>query len=716
MSNSSQDTTRLSPEEKRALLAQLLQKKASKAQVRPVAAFAHDQRYNTRIESLGVYLPAREVSTEEIIRACHTETLFPLEDFTGIKSRRMAAEGEYAIDLAKKAIEACFANSAYQPADIDLLICANCSRCDGPNLQFSCEPSTAIKLKQYFGLDKALVFDITNACAGMFTAIFIADALLKAGLIRRALIASGEYITHLTQTAQQEIDEYMDPRLACLTLGDAGAAIILGQSPIPGVGFHQIEMYTVGQYSSYCVAGPTSGAHGGAIMFTEMGKLTTVGIEQSVAHTLHMLEQHGQSLEAFQHIIPHQTSKISLDEVAREINRLYKKEVCREDTVICNLARRGNTASTSHFVALRDSILSNKIHSGESVIFSVTASGLNVGTALYTFDDLPDRLRHTQFKREKAQLAASVRAEERPLVGEHISTVRIESVGIIRAESQPERDSQALIQVAVEDCLGKSAHGRQDIDLLIHTGMYRTDFIAEPALAAIIAGNLQINSEVESQTDKKTFAFDLLNGALGTLNACYVASGMLQAGKLKRALIVASEIENNYGAPTQVLRGLKETSSALILETSADGKEGFGAFLFQDFADYIGAFTGYTFQENRQTYMHFEHDSNIEHYYLRCIRETVNQLLAREQLTLSQVNIIFPPQISATFLSRLSDELHVSRDKFVDVTADEQDLFTSSLMYAFQHAREQQQVKAGDIGLIINVGTGIQVGCAVYYF
>ncbi len=58
--------------------------------------------------------------------------------------------------------------------------------------------------------------------------------------------------------------------------------------------------------------------------------------------------------------------------------------------------------------------------------------------------------------------------------------------------------------------------------------------------------------------------------------------------------------------------------------------------------------------------------------------------------------------------------MNISRDKFVDVAR--KDLFTSSLPYSLEHIREQHLVKPGDIGLIITVGSGIQVGCATYYF
>ena len=76
----------------------------------------------------------------------------------------------------------------------------------------------------------------------------------------------------------------------------------------------------------------------------------------------------------------------------------------------------------------------------------------------------------------------------------------------------------------------------------------------------------------------------------------------------------------------------------------------------------------------------------------------------------------FPPQISSEFITRMSESLGIVREKFVDVVDGGKDLFTSSLPHTLRRAQETNQVQNGDIGLIINVGSGIQVGCAIYYF
>ena len=92
----------------------------------------------------------------------------------------------------------------------------------------------------------------------------------------------------------------------------------------------------------------------------------------------------------------------------------------------------------------------------------------------------------------------------------------------------------------------------------------------------------------------------------------------------------------------------------------------------------------------------------------------VGQVLTIEKLDPAQIKVILPPQISTQFIDSLSATMDMSRDRFVDVAR--KDLFTSSLPYALEHIREQNLVKPGDIGLIIAIGSGIQVGCCTYYF
>jgi amino acid adenylation domain-containing protein len=678
------------------------------------AAARGDTGAVTIIESLGVYLPPKVVSTKEVLQGCKKRMMFPLERMTGIKYRRMAGEGEFSIDLAKKAISDCLSKSKYCPKDIHLLICCNISRFDAPN-RFSFEPNTSIKLKRFFRFDNALAFDIGNACTGIFTAINIVDAFIKVGMAGRAMVVSGEYISHLTGTAQKEIKSFMDSRLACLTLGDAGVAMVLEKSPNDRVGFHKIEMYTLSRYSSLCIAKTTDQEHGGAIMYTDSIKQTAVSIKHAVRHSAYLLKQNNWAPESFQHILMHQTSETALRDAIREINAVFGRKICNEGNTIFNLAERGNTATTTHCVALRDNIMNNRINPGDKIVFAVTGSGQTIGTALYTFDDLPDRMRRAESDK---QPRPTFNGEEKNtfILSNPPYRIRVESVGTIPGDREVKRNMIELAKAAAEDCLKQSLYDRSDIDLLIHTGIYRNDFLSEPAIAALLAGELKLNDDIKSPVEKKTFAFDVFNSSLGFLNACYIASQLIRANKFKTVMIAASEIENNTDIFPGKLRGLKETGSAVILDGHNNGKTGFGNFIFKSYTDFMDALSSYTSHKNGKTYLQVDKNPDIEDYYLEHIPGAVHELLEIEGLDISQVKTILPPQISSDFIGKLSKKMNVLREKYVDIVDDGKDYFTSSFAYAFQYARRQDIVKPGDIGLIINVGSGIQVGCAIYYF
>jgi amino acid adenylation domain-containing protein len=668
---------------------------------------------NMLIESLGVYLPPKSVTTEELLQGCVKPIRFPLARLTGIKSRRMAGETEFSIDLAKQAIADCLAKSKYNPEDIDLLICGNISRYNRPNIYISFEPSNAILLQRYFGFTNAIVFDIDNACTGLFTAVEIIDAFLKAGLIRRGMAVSGEYISHIALTAQKELEGFMDSRLACLTVGDAGAALILERTPNKQVGFHDFELFTLGSYSRDCIGKATDKEHGGGIMYTDAVRVSAVNMKYAVAHAAQIIARSGWSHDAFQHIIIHQTSSTTIRDAAREINSYFGKEVCTQENVINNIAERGNTATTTQMVAIMDHIHSNRIQSGDNVVFGITGSGATIGSAIYTFDDLPDRIR-----RVEAGLYTPEKVSPEPFVRPLLPAnrrVRIESVGTVPLDTEVKKEVFELGRVAGENCLAASSYERQDIDLVLYAGVYRDELTCEPAIASILEGDLKINDAIETPEDKKTFAFDVFNGALGFLNACHTAIGMLHAGKANNAMILAAEIENNREIYPSELLGVEETGSALILDKSPDGTTGFGNFVFKYFTDYIEAFDAHSEMRNGKMTMRYMQDPRLKDYYLQCIQATVGELLTIEGLDLSQIKVVLPPQISSAFIDALSAGMNVGREKFVDVQ-NQRDLFTSSLPYALQSARDQQLVQPGDVALLISVGSGIQVGCATYHF
>jgi 3-oxoacyl-[acyl-carrier-protein] synthase III len=245
--------------------------------------------------------------------------------------------------------------------------------------------------------------------------------------------------------------------------------------------------------------------------------------------------------------------------------------------------------------------------------------------------------------------------------------------------------------------------------------------MCEPAIASIVEGNLVPEDGHDSPEYRGTLAFDLTNGSLGALEACFVASHMIASGEYGTALVMASEIELNRDIHPARCLGLAETGSALLLDgPSGDGRSddgpGFGAFLFQSDTDHVGKFTSHSAVADGTTTLSFECHPAYEEACLDCIRESVARLLDFEGLTLADIPVILPPLVSPAFVARLADVLEIPRQRMVCPKDDWKNLYTSSLAYAWQMLSQENRPRPGEIGLIVGVGSGIQVGCATYHF
>ena len=67
------------------------------------------------------------------------------------------------------------------------------------------EPSMASAVARAIGADRALTFDVSNACAGMLTAVTVLNNWIQNGSVERGLVVSGEYISQLGWNAARHI-------------------------------------------------------------------------------------------------------------------------------------------------------------------------------------------------------------------------------------------------------------------------------------------------------------------------------------------------------------------------------------------------------------------------------------------------------------------------------------------------------------------------------
>ena len=186
--------------------------------------------FRTRLAGAGRHLPTTHLTTADLMSTTRHHTHIDLERLTGIGERRVSVGDEDSYSLATSAALNCLDRAQREAASIDVVINCSITKFRGGLTQWV-EPSMSSAVAQAIGATNAMTFDVSNACAGMLTGVTVANNWIRQGTIERALVVSGEYISQLGQNAARHIRNIMSKELASLTLGDAGAALLLERAP-----------------------------------------------------------------------------------------------------------------------------------------------------------------------------------------------------------------------------------------------------------------------------------------------------------------------------------------------------------------------------------------------------------------------------------------------------------------------------------------------------
>ena len=343
-----------------------------------------------QFESIGIFLPERRLSTSELVKSLKVPAINKFELLTGIKERRICSPGEDSLSLAVNAAKDCLAHSRYTATDIDMLIsCSITKYIDGRSQQY--EPPVSVAIKTSIGADKALNFDISNACAGMLTGVMIAEDFIQRGLVKNCMVISGENISGLSDHALKTIKTPLSNELASLTVGDAGAAVILELSPEDEEGIGIAGFTTLCGYSHLCIA-KQSRKMPGAFMRTKAKKIHEVSISESGPIVQEALRQNGLTFDQIDYLIPHQTSRSAIVSGARHYAEYFG---ARPGQVVINIKEYGNTASTSHFLSLYTLMNEGRFKTGDKIMLLCFASGLIIGVVIFTMNNMLERYGNT---------------------------------------------------------------------------------------------------------------------------------------------------------------------------------------------------------------------------------------------------------------------------------------------------------------------------------
>jgi 3-oxoacyl-[acyl-carrier-protein] synthase-3 len=313
-----------------------------------------------RITGTGSCLPGAPVSNNDLVaRGIDTSDEWIVER-TGIRTRHLAPAGTATSDLAVEAARAALAAANVSPLDIDLIIVATST----PDFIF---PSTACLLQAKLGIKGGAAFDVQAVCTGFIYALATADALIKTGQHRRALVVGAEVFSRIL--------DWKD-RGTCVLFGDGAGAVVLEASDTPGIraaSLHadgsQVGILCVpGQVESGVVTGDPYLRMDGQAVF----KLAVKVLDEVARETAAKAQM---PLDSIDWLIPHQAN-------VRILNATAKRLGLPADKLVVTVDRHGNTSAASIPLALDLALRSGQIKAGQQVMLEGVGGGFTWGAVL----------------------------------------------------------------------------------------------------------------------------------------------------------------------------------------------------------------------------------------------------------------------------------------------------------------------------------------------
>jgi 3-oxoacyl-[acyl-carrier-protein] synthase-3 len=311
----------------------------------------------------GSYLPSRVVTNSDLSRMVDTTDEW-ITQRTGIRERRIAADGETTSDMGIKAARAALAAAGVDAQSIDLVVLATST----PDNTF---PASAVVIQAGLGITQGAAFDLQAVCSGFVFSLATVDSLLRTGAFRRALVIGSETFSRLL--------DWTD-RTTCVLFGDgAGAVVVEGQLQ-PGTpqdrGILTSHLRSDGRYRSklYVDGGPsTTGTVGhlrmeGRAVFKHAVAMISDVIEDAFAAT-------GYGAKDVDWFVPHQANKRIIDDSAHKLGIPPEK-------VILTVEKHGNTSAASIPLALSVGIADGRIKRGDLVLLEAMGGGFTWGAAL----------------------------------------------------------------------------------------------------------------------------------------------------------------------------------------------------------------------------------------------------------------------------------------------------------------------------------------------
>ncbi|QNA89525.1 ketoacyl-ACP synthase III [Massilia sp. Dwa41.01b] len=319
----------------------------------------------SKIIGTGSYLPERRITNDELAAQLAEKGIETSDEWissrSGISARHYAAAGQNSSDLGVEAARRALEMAGKQPGEIDLILVASST----PDFQGSF-PSTACVVQRKLGIEnKCAAFDVQAVCSGFVYAVATADAYIRAGMYRNALVIGAEVFSRILN---------FEDRTTCVLFGDGAGAVVMSASEEPGV--LATRLHADGAHADILSIPPgIQGAANSGFLHMDgqaVFKLAVHVLEEVAAEVLDAARLQAADVDW---LIPHQANIRIMKSTAKKLGLPIERMVVTVD-------EHGNTSAASIPLALDLAVRDGRIKAGDNILMEGVGGGFTWGAVL----------------------------------------------------------------------------------------------------------------------------------------------------------------------------------------------------------------------------------------------------------------------------------------------------------------------------------------------
>jgi len=319
-----------------------------------------------KITATSRYLPKRVLTNFDLEKMVETSNEWILSR-TGIEKRHLVSEGEATSDMGAHVAKQLLERSGKHPDEIDLIIVAT-STPDYPVV------STAALVQNKIGANNAWGFDIIAACTGFVYALETGAKMVESGRYKNVIVIGGDTMS--------SIIDYTD-RNTCVIFGDGAGGVLLEPS-VNDVGVLDSILHIDGSGQKYLTV-PAGGSAQPAsketvenrqhFVYQDGKTVFKFAVKNMAKVSKQILDKNGLIGSDIKLFIPHQANKRIIDAAADRCGM-------REDQVLININKYGNTTAGTIPIGIDEAVEENRLEEGDLLLLAAFGGGFTWGSML----------------------------------------------------------------------------------------------------------------------------------------------------------------------------------------------------------------------------------------------------------------------------------------------------------------------------------------------